>query len=72
MDIDESDMDVKLKMPVLVLWGLDGKMARYNMLKIWKYRAENVTGQGIAGVGHFMVEDNPQETLAVIQEFLEK
>lgn len=70
MEIDESDMDVKLKMPLLVLWGLDGKMANYDMLKIWKERAENVTGQGIAGAGHFMVEDNPKDTLAAIKTFL--
>ena len=70
MVTDASDLDVKLKMPVLVLWGLDGKMARYDLLNIWKDRAENVTGRGIAGAGHFMVEDNPQQTLAAIQEFL--
>ena len=70
MKIDASDLGVKLTMPVLVLWGLDGKMARYDMVNIWKDHAENVTGRGIAGAGHFMVEDKPHQTLAAIQEFL--
>jgi haloacetate dehalogenase len=70
MQIDESDMDVKLKMPVLVLWGLDGKMARYDVVNIWQERAADVRGHGIANAGHFMVEDNPKDTLAAIVEFL--
>jgi hypothetical protein len=34
MEIEESDLDVKLKMPVLVLLGQEGEMARYDVLKI--------------------------------------
>ena len=62
---------MKLNMPILVLWGNKGKIGEwYEPLLIWKkYCTQEVTGYGI-DTGHYLAEENPEEILKNINNFL--
>jgi haloacetate dehalogenase len=67
---DEADMQQKVHCPLLALWGSNGFIGhKYDVLSIWRNRAEIVQGQGIPA-GHFLVEEAPEETYAALQTFL--
>ncbi|HEV2545755.1 MAG TPA: alpha/beta hydrolase [Stellaceae bacterium] len=67
---DEADLDKKVQCPLLVLWGEKGFLGpNYDFLALWRNRAVNVTGKGIAG-GHFFPEEAPEPTLAEVRRFL--
>jgi haloacetate dehalogenase len=67
---DRLDLNEKIQCPVLVLWGNQGIIGlKYDVLSIWKQRAINVIGKGIDS-GHFLVEENPNETYLKIRSFL--
>ncbi|PSB01881.1 alpha/beta fold hydrolase [Merismopedia glauca] len=67
---DELDLNQKIQCPVLVLWGNQGIIGRkYDVLSIWRQRAVNVIGKGIE-CGHFLAEENPDQTYLEIREFL--
>ena len=64
IDIAHDDADItKLQMPFLALWGKDGAIeAHFDCLKLWRERADNVTGHALDG-GHYLAEQNPQAVL---------
>jgi haloacetate dehalogenase len=67
---DEADMDKKIACPVLVLWGAKGLVGRkYDVLAIWRERATQVSGKGLAS-SHWLAEEVPDETLAEAKLFL--
>jgi haloacetate dehalogenase len=67
---DESDNDLKIKCPVLVLWGSQGILGRkYNFVSHWRQNAIDVRGMGI-DCGHFLAEEKPDETYFAIRDFL--
>jgi len=50
--------------PLFVLWGAQGNTGRsYEVMKIWREHAVNVTGKAPPG-GHFKPDEVPDETLA--------
>jgi haloacetate dehalogenase len=66
---DENDLDKKITCPLLVLWGSQGIIGRkYNVLKIWRDFAIDVTGRAI-DCGHFLPEEAPKETYKALFEF---
>jgi len=66
---DEKDFDKKIKCPLLVLWGNKGFVHRtYDVLATWKEKAENVEGKAVNS-GHFLPEENPEETLIELNKF---
>lgn len=66
---DAADLNRKLKMPLLALWGAKGFVGRrYDVLAEWRQRAETVSGQAVPS-GHFLPEEAPQETLAAMLAF---
>jgi len=66
---DEADMHTKLQMPLLVLWGSQGFVNRnYDLLSVWRERAENVQGKALAS-GHFLPEEAPDEVLTELIDF---
>ena len=72
IDITHSDetKDRRVTCPLLVLWGQQGLVGRiYDVMKIWREHATNVTGQSLPG-GHFLPEELPEETLAALSGFL--
>ncbi|BCL79723.1 fluoroacetate dehalogenase [Ktedonobacteria bacterium brp13] len=67
---DEADMQQKVHCPLLALWGSKGFIGhKYDVLSIWRKRAEIVQGQGIPS-GHFLAEEAPEETYTALQTFL--
>lgn len=67
---DEADMQQKISCPLLVLWGERGFIGRkYDVLSVWRERAEQVSGQAIP-CGHFLPEEAPEETYQALRTFL--
>ena len=53
-----------------MLWGERGLVGRrYDVLDVWREKADDVRGQGL-DCGHFLPEEKPAETLAALLEFL--
>ncbi|AZO78791.1 MULTISPECIES: alpha/beta hydrolase [unclassified Bosea (in: a-proteobacteria)] len=73
LDYDKADLGAgkKILCPVLVLWGEAGIPAKgASPLEIWRETfAPQAEGQAIAS-GHFLPEENPQDTLAAVKPFL--
>jgi haloacetate dehalogenase len=60
----------KITCPVLALWG-QGRRKGFvnNSLEVWEEWCEDVRGEPIA-CGHFLAEENPEDTLAAVLPFL--
>ena len=66
---DEADLDIKLTMPMLVLWGERSHVNRsYRPIEAWQERASDVRGKMLA-CGHYPAEQAPDETLAELLAF---
>jgi len=71
-NLDAGDLDRRLGMPSLILYGADGPMAQaYDVPATWRARLGRMQSAGIPG-GHFFPDSAPAETLRVLQGFLEK
>ncbi len=70
---DEADRGQrKITCPLLVLWGRRGKLEQwYDVLRIWSDWADNVQGYAIDS-GHFLAEESPQGTYAVLNDFFQQ
>jgi haloacetate dehalogenase len=66
---DEADAGRLLGQPLLALWGTRGLVGRSDVLDVWRGYAADVTGASV-DAGHFLVEERPVETLALLQEWL--
>jgi haloacetate dehalogenase len=66
---DEADQAQKIACPTLLLWSATGMWATYDMLDVWRSRAEDVQGVALDG-GHFLPEENPERTAAELIRFL--
>jgi haloacetate dehalogenase len=66
---DEADLQRKLDVPVLVLWGERSHVHRsFRPIEAWRERANDVRGRMLA-CGHYPAEQVPDETLAELQAF---
>ena len=59
-----------LALPVLALWGASGLPSRLPVLDIWRRYADDVRGQAVAGCGHFLPEERPDEVAGQLLAFL--
>lgn len=66
---DEADEDHKIACPLLLLWSANSMWAKYDILKVWRERAENVQGKSF-DCGHFLPEEDPPQTAAELMHFL--
>jgi len=67
---DERDLALRVRCPVLVLWGEFGKMhALFDVLDTWRDKAHQVQGHSLP-CGHFIPEEAPEELLGRLREFL--
>lgn len=68
--LDTADLAKQVTCPALVLFGADGAMAQhYDIPATWADRLSDMQAKAIPG-GHFFIDQNPDETTAVLQEFL--
>jgi haloacetate dehalogenase len=70
--IDDADVKAgrKIECPLLALWGTRGiPSIGEQPLDVWRRWARDVRGKAING-GHFLVEENPDDTLAELLPFL--
>lgn len=73
--LDEADRDAgrRIAAPVHFLWAEGGFPARTgDPLGLWRRWADRVTGQAIAGSGHFMLEEQPEAVLRALLPALER
>jgi haloacetate dehalogenase len=62
LEHDRSDLDRRITCPLLVLWGGENPIwERFDMLDIWRQRADTVTGEALA-CGHYLAEEAPDAT----------
>ena len=66
---DEADNGSRIACPTLVLWSATSMWAKYDILQLWRSRAENVQGFALE-CGHFLPEEDPERTAAALIEFL--
>jgi haloacetate dehalogenase len=67
---DRADAGRKLEMPLLLLWGSKGVVGRlFDPLAVWSERADHVEGHSLP-CGHFLAEEQPEQTLQALQRFL--
>jgi len=71
-DKKSRDDNIKIKVPLLVLWGNKGKLEQwYETLSIWKkYCSQEVKGKAINS-GHYLAEENPDEVIENVKNFLQ-
>ena len=78
LEHDEADRGVKLRCPVLVLWG--GVMPKrpgwqtggsLDMITVWRKRYDDVTGKAM-NCGHFIPEERAAELVAELLEFFSR
>jgi haloacetate dehalogenase len=69
LDHDAADVARKVACPMLVLWGEQGGLPRFDVLAEWRKRAEDVRGKALPGT-HWLPEQLPAETLAELTAFL--
>ena len=66
---DRADLAQKIKAPLLILWGTkSGQGSGYDLLKVWRDHADEVSGHGIDS-GHFIPEEKPDEVYAALKAF---
>lgn len=69
LEHDRADLDRRLPMPLLVLWGEKGLVGRtWDVPAVWRERAAVVEGAALP-CGHFLPEEAPAETLRALQSF---
>ena len=70
-DKKSRENNIKIKAPILVLWGNKGKLEQwYEPLSIWQnYCSSDVRGNAINS-GHYLAEENPMEIIENIRKFI--
>jgi haloacetate dehalogenase len=70
LEHDAADLGVKVRCPLLAIWGGQGAMGPlYDVLATWRERASNVRGTALPG-GHWLPEQLPDELTAELIPFL--
>ncbi|MFL6207526.1 MAG: alpha/beta fold hydrolase [Pyrinomonadaceae bacterium] len=65
---DEADKEQKISCPTLLLWSATS-WATFDILEVWRARAEDVRGVAF-DCGHFLLEEDPERTAAELISFL--
>lgn len=70
LEHDRADAGRVLEMPSLLLYGVDGVMARhFDVAEVWGTRLSDMRAEAIPG-GHFFLDQSPGETAAALAGFL--
>jgi len=71
LEHDRADLDKKLTMPLLVLWGDENLLNKnVDIVSIWKERATDVRGHGMPS-GHWMPEEIPDLLIKEVSVFID-
>jgi haloacetate dehalogenase len=65
---DEADEERKIRCPLLLLWS-KGSWTKFDLLEVWRSRAENVRGVALE-CGHFLPEEDSERTAEELMRFL--
>lgn len=69
-DDDARDAALRVRCPLLALWGEFGKMhGLFDVLATWREKADDVRGRALP-CGHFIPEEAPEALLAELRPFL--
>jgi haloacetate dehalogenase len=70
LEQDQADESRRIQVPVRVVWGGLGKAdATFDVLAVWREKAEHVDGSAIPSSGHFVAEEAPDELAREILGF---
>lgn len=70
LEHDEADLGRKIACPLLVLWGKKAPMhANYDVLETWREKVVDPPRGLAVEAGHFLAEENPDQTLEAFQSF---
>ncbi len=71
LEHDRADLDRKLAMPVLAIWGSRGVVGRlFDCAADWREVAQDVTGLAVDS-GHFVAEERPAEVVQAIRNLID-
>jgi haloacetate dehalogenase len=65
---DQTDRDVSIACPLVVLWSASGLGMSYDVLAIWREHATDVRGRAL-DCGHFVAEERPDEVASELAAF---
>jgi haloacetate dehalogenase len=69
LEHDAADLHIKLRQPLLALWGARGFVGNhYDPVSVWRERAADVRGHAL-DCGHFLPEEKPEETYQALHAF---
>ena len=69
LEHDAADGETKSDVPLLALWGRRGLMERhFDVLETWRARFNRVEGRAL-DCGHFLPEEEPEETFSALRAF---
>jgi haloacetate dehalogenase len=72
LEHDRADLEKKLTMPLLVLWGDHNAVNQgVDIVAIWKERALNVRGHGVPS-GHWAPEEVPEQLTREVSAFIDE
>jgi haloacetate dehalogenase len=67
---DERDLALRVRCPLLTIWGEFGKMhGMFDVLATWRAKGEDVRGHSLP-CGHFIPEEAPEALLTDLRKFL--
>lgn len=71
LEHDRADLDRPVTVPLLALWGTRGVVGRrpVDPATVWRERATDVRAATV-DAGHFLVEERPADTAAILRDFL--
>ncbi|MEW2508071.1 alpha/beta hydrolase [Amycolatopsis sp. NPDC047767] len=71
-ELDDADYAAgrRVTQPVLALWGMASILGGMPVLDMWREYADDVTGHGLEDCGHFLPEEQPEQVLRHLREFL--
>lgn len=70
LEHDESDLDARIRCPLLALWGEKGLMHRhFDVLATWREKAGGAVEGRPLPCGHFLPEEQPEATTAELMRF---
>lgn len=72
LEHDRTDLNKKLKCPVLVLWGDENPLNKgVDIVSIWRERADDVRGHGTPSA-HWLPEQIPEQVILEVTAFIDE